>query len=516
MTQQRDIFEQVKFYKRRGVPIIAVNSVDPIAFVRELSYRMADSPVFTWDSVTGLEIGRKRSPDNPNVTTINEIADRTWVQTADALRSVQGPHGKELGVFYGAQGKVSFGKMLALAREIPTTTAQDGTKLKPVVICKHVNQLLYGGTDAHNAQQAIMNIRDSYAATGRTLILVDNAIILPECLRADTIVIEEELPVQEEYRSAIEKIFRSARIAMPNNIQSIIDAVAGLPLFQAEQALSLAMTNDGCDLSVLWAEKKKLVDQTQGLSVHYQGEGFSMVGGLEGIKQYFRRLMAGPKPPQLIVWIDEIEKTGIAHTGDLNGINADTLGVMLSYIEDHNAYCVSLTGLPGTGKSLIAKAVGAEFNRMVIRMDLGAMKGSFVGQTESNLRAALRVITSLGQDNALFIATSNTISSLDAALRSRFTDTWYFPLPTSEELKPVWEIHKAKYGFTGENPDDTNWVCRNIKQCVEKAWRLGMSLDEAADTVVPTGKSMAREVEKLNEQATGRFLDAGTGKVFGD
>lgn len=511
----RDVFEQVRFFKRRGVPIIAINSVDPIALVKELAYRLCDHPVFTWDAAVGIEPGRKRNADNPAVASPNELADRTWQQLGTVVNAITGAHGQALKGAYEVQGKgLGLGQVLQLAREIPSSTGTDGVKLCPVFICKHVNQLLHG-TSGHLAQQAIMNIRDYYAATGRTLILIDNDIELPECLRADTIVLEESLPSQEEYRSSVEKICRSAKIKLPKDIQPIVDAVAGLPLFQAEQALSLSLTSDGFDIQILWSEKKKLVDQTQGLSVHYQGEGFKAVGGLAGIKQYIRRLMNGPKPPQLIVWIDEIEKTGIAHTGDLNGINADTLGVMLSYIEDHNAYCVSLTGLPGTGKSMIAKAVGAEFGRMVIRMDLGAMKGSFVGQTESNFRAALRVITSLGQDNVLFLATSNTINSLDAALRSRFRDTFYFPLPTSEELRPVWDIHMAKYGMTDEIPDDTNWVPRNVKHCVEKAYRLGMPLAEAAETVIPTGQSMVNEVHKLNEQASGRFLDASTGKAFG-
>jgi SpoVK/Ycf46/Vps4 family AAA+-type ATPase len=214
------------------------------------------------------------------------------------------------------------------------------------------------------------------------------------------------------------------------------------------------------------------------------------------------------------VWIDEIEKSGIAHTNDSNGINADALGLMLSHIEDHNSYCVSLTGLPGTGKSLIAKTVGPEFGRMVIRMDLGAMKGSFVGESESNLRAALRLITALSDDNALFVATSNSVNGLDTALRSRFVDTFYFPLPSSEELAPVWDVHKAKYGIDDENPDDTNWVPRNVKQCCEKSYRLGMDLSEAAFTIIPTGVSMAKEVNKLNEQAHGRFLSASTGEKF--
>jgi SpoVK/Ycf46/Vps4 family AAA+-type ATPase len=188
--------------------------------------------------------------------------------------------------------------------------------------------------------------------------------------------------------------------------------------------------------------------------------------------------------------------------------------MMLSHIEDHNSYCVSLTGLPGTGKSLIAKTMGPQFGRMVVRMDLGAMKGSYVGESESNLRAALRLITSLSSDNALFIATSNSVNALDTALRSRFVDTFYFPLPTSDELAPVWDIHRSKYNLEGDIPEDTGWVARNIKQCCEKAYRLNMTLEEAAETVIPTGVAMAREVERLNEQAHGRYLSASTGLKF--
>lgn len=512
-----EFINKIHLHKRRCVPIIAVPSPDPISLVRELQLSftatndlengVSNKPVFVWDVVVGYEFGLRSTSEDGTNTVCDEVSVAAWANTGSKLRQLnQTARIKSLVACYDNNGKSTPQSALDLAREFP-----EGS----VVIIQHANALL-NGPSGHPVQQAIMNLRDDYSHTKKTLILVDNDIVLPECLRNDTIVIDDGLPTRQSYVQSISLIAQESGVDIPEDFDAVVDAVSGLPRFQAEQALALSVSTETrkYDLSVLWAEKKKLVDQTRGLSVHYEGAGYESIGGLNGIKDYFTRLMRGPKPPQLIVWIDEIEKSGIAHTNDTNGINADALGLLLSYIEDHNSYCVSLTGLPGTGKSLAAKTTGPQFGRLVIRMDMGAMKSAYVGESESHLRSALRLISSLSQDNALFIATSNTVNALDTALRSRFVDTFYFPLPTEEELKPVWDIHKEKYGFYEDNPISDGWVCRNVKQCVEKAYRLGMTLEDAANTIIPTGVAMAKEVQKLNEQANGRFLNASNGLTY--
>lgn len=511
-----EVINKVLFHKRRRVPVLAIPSPDPITMVRDLQLALtagnsqegsSNVPVMVWDVVVGYTCGLKSTNEDGTNTITDEVSAAAWSQTGAAIRAMAPTARiKALINCHENMGKATASAALDLAHEFP-----DGT----VTIIKHVDTLL-NGPSGHAVQQAIMNLRDAYAITNRTLILTDNDMVLPECLRNDTIVIDDSLPTRQQYVQSINIIAEAAGAEAPEDMDAIVDAVAGLPRFQAEQALALSLSSESrrYDLETLWAEKKKLVDQTRGLSVHYQGSGFESVGGLRGIKDYFTRLMRGPKPPQLIVWIDEIEKSGIAHTNDTNGINADALGLLLSHIEDHNSYCVSLTGLPGTGKSLIAKTVGTQFGRLVIRMDMGAMKGAYVGESEGRLRAALRLISSLSQDNALFIATSNTVNALDTALRSRFVDTFYFQLPTEEELKPVWDIHKERYEFFEDNPISDGWVPRNVKQCVEKAYRLGMTLEQAAATVIPTGVAMAKDVKKLNEQANGRFLSASTGETY--
>ena len=52
---------------------------------------------------------------------------------------------------------------------------------------------------------------------------------------------------------------------------------------------------------------------------------------------------------------------------------------------------VLLLGVSGTGKSAFAKALGKETGRPTLVLDIGALMGSLVGQTENNVRRALQI-----------------------------------------------------------------------------------------------------------------------------
>jgi SpoVK/Ycf46/Vps4 family AAA+-type ATPase len=51
---------------------------------------------------------------------------------------------------------------------------------------------------------------------------------------------------------------------------------------------------------------------------------------------------------------------------------------------------VLLLGVPGCGKSLTAKAIGAQWKLPLLRFDVGAVFGKYVGESEANLRRALK------------------------------------------------------------------------------------------------------------------------------
>src|SRR5439155_25727033 len=52
---------------------------------------------------------------------------------------------------------------------------------------------------------------------------------------------------------------------------------------------------------------------------------------------------------------------------------------------------VLLLGVPGSGKSLVARSVAASWQLPLLRLDVGRLFGSLLGESERNLRRALAV-----------------------------------------------------------------------------------------------------------------------------
>lgn len=51
---------------------------------------------------------------------------------------------------------------------------------------------------------------------------------------------------------------------------------------------------------------------------------------------------------------------------------------------------ILILGMPGCGKSMIAKSIANAFNVSLLRLDVNRLMGQYVGQSESNLRRALQ------------------------------------------------------------------------------------------------------------------------------
>jgi SpoVK/Ycf46/Vps4 family AAA+-type ATPase len=58
---------------------------------------------------------------------------------------------------------------------------------------------------------------------------------------------------------------------------------------------------------------------------------------------------------------------------------------------------ILLAGIPGTGKSLSCKATANILGWPLIRLDIGSLKGSLVGESEQKMRSALKVIDAFGE-----------------------------------------------------------------------------------------------------------------------
>jgi SpoVK/Ycf46/Vps4 family AAA+-type ATPase len=142
-------------------------------------------------------------------------------------------------------------------------------------------------------------------------------------------------------------------------------------------------------------------------------------------------------------------------------------------------------GLPGTGKSYCAKWLAHRLGCGCARLSIPALKAGHVGESEGNLRRALRTIdamaahaplvvvldeidtiardgldggTSSGmfaelltwlqesESQTLVVATLNRLDKLDSALESRFQGRFFYDLPVHSERKAVAEIWYRHYG----------------------------------------------------------------------
>ena len=94
---------------------------------------------------------------------------------------------------------------------------------------------------------------------------------------------------------------------------------------------------------------------------------------------------------------------GLESVGGLDELKAWLTGRSAAYSPAARAYGLPapkgavFVGVPGCGKSLTAKAVATAWGIPLVKLDLGALKSKFVGESESNLRRAFGVIEALGR-----------------------------------------------------------------------------------------------------------------------
>jgi hypothetical protein len=376
--------------------------------------------------------------------------------------------------------------------------------------------------------QAISNLRELYK-NGRCLVMFGPDILLPPELSQDVMVLDEPLPTEEEISDIVTRLHGEVSSQIDgfepltdSIMKESVAALCGLASFPAEQtcAMSIIANEKRIDTKQMWDRKRSTVNQTLGIEMLPEESlpSFDDVGGLTEIKEFSKALFSGPSPPRVIVWLDEIEKMygglGKNGVGDTSGVTQDQLGVMLKEQEFNNWAGSIAVGPPGSGKSLFARTLGKTYKIPVIMLDLGAMKGSLVGQSEQRIRAALKVVKAVaGEGGAFFVATCNDLTILPPELRRRYKyGIWFFDLPDKEERESIWKICLNSFGLTGERSkrtfDDSGWTGAEIRNVCELAWRLNQPLDKASKRIVPVCKSDSARLEKLREAAEDKFLSA--------
>ncbi|MFG3710245.1 AAA family ATPase [Micromonospora sp. NPDC047730] len=326
----------------------------------------------------------------------------------------------------------------------------------------------HGGGDQRGGPGVVRRLRDLAAAfksgpVPRTLVLVSPVLHIPVELEKDVTIVDFPLPTEAEIRRVLDGMIAansaSGRIRMSLDDlgrERFAKAALGLTLHEAENAFARAMVNDGVlddgDLAVVHEEKRQTVRKSGLLEFVDVTVDLADVGGLENLKRWLARRDGS--------WLAEAAAYGLpAPRG------------------------VLITGVPGCGKSLTAKAIAAAWGLPLLRLDVGRVFAGLVGSSEQNMRTAIRTAEATapcvlwvdeiekgfaggagdsGTSARVFgsfltwmqektrpvfvIATANDFEGLPPELlrKGRFDEIFFVDLPTRAERASIWRVHLAR------------------------------------------------------------------------
>lgn len=350
---------------------------------------------------------------------------------------------------------------------------------------------------------------------------------LPPELERMFVVIEDELPDRRQL-AEIAGAIATEKGELPTgpDMEALLDSAVGLTQFEAENAYALSLVRHGVlRPDVLWTLKAQTLTKNGLLSLHRGEESFERLGGLASLKAFCKRSLLQPSR---------------------NHPLKRPRGVLL-------------LGVPGTGKSAFAKALGTETYRPTLVLDIGALMGSLVGQSEQNVRQALRIAdamapcilfcdeidkalsgvagsgqTDSGVSARLFgtlltwmndhtsdvyvVATCNDISKLppEFSRAERFDGVFFLDLPGPAERQLIWQMYLGQFELDGRQrlPADEGWTGAEIRACCRLAALLDLPLAEAARNIVPVSVTASESVDRLRGWASGRCLSADAPGIF--
>jgi len=481
------IQERLERAVNAACPILTYQTADPAAACKGFATTLTDYAVVTWDLAAGISV-----PDQANATDAQQYV-------AKLLAAADAEEPRDL---------VNLTETLNSAREV---APREGDR-NIVLVVQNAQHHISKPAEA----QAAWNLRDFFKSTGDLLVLMGPTVTVPGELTHDVIEIDEPLPKVEELAEIVRH--HASENEVPHDDDTVgkaAHACTGLSAFAAEQLVAMSLTKRGIDVESIWAGKYNKINATPGLQVIHGGT-YEDVAGCEGIKRFLGGIMGGREAPNCVVFVDEIEKAIGGSKNDTSGVSQDQLGQTLEWMQDKRASGLIMVGPPGAAKSAIAKATGGQFGVPTIKLDLGGMKGSLVGESEARIRQALKVIDAMSGGRTIWLATCNSHQTLPPELRRRFKfGTWFNDIPSKEERRAIADLYEARYDV--KVPAEViklELTGAEIESACEIAWRMEVPVSEAIDYIVPVSKAVPEVVESLRKAADGTMISAATGKAY--
>ena len=376
------------------------------------------------------------------------------------------------------------------------TLYSEGIKRNVFLLIKNAEEEM---KDARNIAyiKKIAETRYSNLDYNFTIIVVSETETVPKELEKFTSILDIPNMTKDEIETYILKFSKDNNIKVDEkDIGEVAISLKGLTKLEIDHVLNMIIeSKNNISISgrdIIIKEKGQIIKKSSILEIIDFKEKIEDIGGLEGLKEWLK------SKAQVFRRLDEAKKFGV-----------DTpKGVLL-------------VGMPGCGKSLAAKASARLFNVPLLRLDIGRLLGKYVGESEHNMRVALKTAESISpcilwideiekafaginqdggasditkrlfgqfltwlqeKENTVFVvATANDITAFPPEFlrKGRFDEVFFIDFPNEEEREKIFKIHLEKRGKLNDKI--------NLKELAEKTiGYCGADIEEVVKMTVET------------------------------
>ena len=380
-----------------------------------------------------------------------------------------------------------------------------------------------------------------------TVIIVSSILKVPQELEKYVSYLEIPFPEDDEINQLIDE---HVEVNCYDNFKDedrkkLMPSLKGMTSFEIDRMLDMAMSSNGSlsaeDTEMILQQKKAMVKKSGLLELIDTPEKMDGIGGMKALKEYLKN------KSKVISDLPKAMEFGVSIPKG-----------------------VFIVGMPGCGKSLCAKASAALFNSPLLKLDMGSMMGKYVGESEGNLRKAIKIaeaaapcvlwideiekaFSGVGGNNDIMtrmfgyflswmqekqtsvyvIATANNADNLPPELKrkGRFDEIFCVNLPDKEERKDIFKIHLEK---KKKSLDDAslNSICQItdgfngadiesvVNEAVEECFLSGVRelsknvLEDIARQTISISKSCKKQIDNMKKAfQENNFKDATTGKI---
>jgi SpoVK/Ycf46/Vps4 family AAA+-type ATPase len=214
-------------------------------------------------------------------------------------------------------------------------------------------------------KRKLKNLSRKFRYDRRTIIIITSTYRIPDEIRNDAVIIRLPPPSFAELSHELDELVATTGIPetlTPSGREKLVQAALGMTLSQARRSFSKAIVQSRslCDRDIdrVIEDKQEVISQSDALEFSRSRESACNVGGLAVLKEWLALRERA--------FTREAREYGLAAPKG-----------------------IALIGIPGTGKSLAAKMIADTWHLPLVRLDVGALFGSLVGESEERTRRAL-------------------------------------------------------------------------------------------------------------------------------